>query len=382
MSERTRVLMLVDSLYPGGAERFLVGLAVSLPRDRYEVTVCATRRHEGPLVAELEEAGVRYLTLDRSGKFDVAPFRRLARLLREERFHIVHTHKFGSNLWGTIFGTLVSVPVVVAHEQTWSYEGQPLRRFLDGRVIGRLADVMVAVSTRDRERMTSVERIPPHKTTYIPNAFMPRVGEAPEGDLRAELGIAPDAPVAGTMCVLRPQKAIDVLLDAFAVVAERVPAAHLVIAGYGPKAEEWQAYAHSIGLPPERVHWLGMRSDGPVVLEGLDVAVMSSDFEGTPLFAFECMAARTPMVATDVGGFRDIFTSGESALLVPPRDPQAMAGALEALLTDAERRRAMADTALVRLDDFTVERAVERVSELYEALLAKAGVERPRQPVA
>jgi glycosyltransferase involved in cell wall biosynthesis len=370
MSRPTKVLMLVDSLYAGGAERFLVGLATNLPPDRYEVTVCATRRHAGPLADELVAAGIRYETLGRSGRFDIVPFKRLTHLLREERYEILHAHKFGSNLWGTVFGRLTRTPVVVAHEQTWSYEGQPVRRFLDGWVIGRWADAMVAVSTRDQERMTAVEGVPADKTRYIPNAFMPPVGDPPTGDLRAELGIEPDAPVAGLLAVHRPQKALDVLIDAYAIVAERLPEAHFVIGGSGPMTEEWQEHARARGLDG-RVHWIGMRSDGPVVLAGLDVATMSSDFEGTPLFAFECMAARTPVVATDVGGFRDIFENGVSAMLVPPRDPAALADALEPLLRSPERRAAVADAAHARLVDFSMERAVERVSGLYEELLAR-----------
>jgi glycosyltransferase involved in cell wall biosynthesis len=260
---------------------------------------------------------------------------------------------------------------VVAHEQTWSYEGNRVRVLLDGRVIGRLADVMVAVSTRDQERMSSVEGVPPHKTAFIPNAFLPPAGEAADGDLRAELGIAAGVPVVGTLAVLRPQKAIDVLIDAFARVRERMPEAELVIAGYGPMEETWGAYAEERGL--DRVHWLGRRSDQLVVLGGLDVAVMSSDFEGTPLFAFECMASRTPMVATDVGGLRDIFEHGVSGMLVPPRDPDAMASAIEELLRDPERRGAMAGAAYERMSDFTIERAVERFEELYGRLLAAKG---------
>jgi glycosyltransferase involved in cell wall biosynthesis len=373
--------MLVDSLYAGGAERFLVGLATHLPPERYEVTVCATRRHEGPLVSDVLEAGLRYETLGRSGRYDLAPFARLVSLLRRERYDIVHGHKFGSNLWGTVFGRLTRTPVVVAHEQTWSYEGDPVRKLLDGLVIGRMADVLVAVSTRDQERMIALEHVPARKTRFIPNAFIPPAGNAPIGDLRAELGIGPDVPVAGTLAVLRPQKAIDVLIDAFAIVSERMPDARLVIAGYGPMLETWQAHATERGLDG-RVHWLGMRNDQAVVLGGLDVAAMSSDFEGTPLFAFECIAASTPMVATDVGGLRDIFDSGTSGLLVPPRDPAAMADALESLLRDPERRRAVAASAHARLSEFTIERAVERVEALYDELLSAKGRRVPTAAVA
>ena len=158
-------------------------------------------------------------------------------------------------------------------------------------------------------------------------------------------------------------------------VRRAIPEAELVIAGYGPMEEAWRAHAAELGL--DRVHWLGRRSDQLVVLGGLDVAVMSSDFEGTPLFAFECMASRTPMVATDVGGLRDIFEDGVSGMLVPPRDPAAMATAIEALLRDPERRDAMAGAAYERMSDFTIERAVERFEELYGRLLAAKGIPAP-----
>jgi glycosyltransferase involved in cell wall biosynthesis len=373
---RTKVLMIANALHVGGGERFLVGLATGLSAERWDVTVCVMKSHDGPLIGELRDAGVRVVTIDRKGRKDVGAFGRLVALVRRERPDIVHSHMFTANLWGTVAARIARVPVVIAHEQTWSYLGQPMRRFLDGRVIGRLADVMVAVSTRDQERMTSIEHVPAAKTVYIPNAYMPPLGEAVTGDLRAELGLEAGTPLAGTMVVLRAQKALDVLLDAFALLSHRLPDAHLAIAGYGPMAETWQEHARQIGVA-DRVHWLGIRTDGAVIREALDVAVMSSDFEGTPLFSFECMAARLPMVVTDVGGQRDIFESGTSALLVPPQDPPAMADALEELLRSPERREAMADAAYERLSEFTVEKAVERFEGLYGGLLAAKGLPGP-----
>jgi glycosyltransferase involved in cell wall biosynthesis len=373
---RTKVLMIANALHVGGGERFLVGLATGLSAERWDVTVCVMKSHDGPLIGELRDAGVRVVTIDRKGRKDVGAFGRLVSLVRRERPDIVHSHMFTANVFGTVAARIARVPVVIAHEQTWSYVGQPLRRFLDGRVVGRLADVMVAVSTRDQERMTSIEHVPAAKTVYIPNAYMPPLGEAAPGDLRAELGLEAGTPLAGTMVVLRAQKALDVLLDAFALLSQRLPDAHLAIAGYGPMAETWQEHARQIGVA-DRVHWLGIRTDGAVIREALDVAVMSSDFEGTPLFSFECMAARLPMVVTDVGGQRDIFESGTSALLVPPQDPPAMADALEELLRSPERREAMADAAYERLAEFTVEKAVERFEGLYGGLLGAKGLPGP-----
>ena len=251
-----------------------------------------------------------------------------------------------------------------------------MRRLLDGRVIGRLADAMVAVSTRDRERMTSVEGIPPSKTVYIPNAFIQRAPAAPGADVRAELGLSPSASVVATLAMLRPEKRIDLLLEAFATVSRELDDAHLLIGGYGWMREEWEALGGELGIA-ERVHWLGLREDVEAVLGAADVAVMSSEREGMPLFAFECMATSTPLVATDVGGLRDVFPGGEGALLVPPGDVQALAEGIGALLRSPERRARMAATAHARLPEFSSERSAERVGELYERLLAERGVVSP-----
>jgi glycosyltransferase involved in cell wall biosynthesis len=372
VSEPRKVLILVDTLYLGGAERVAVGLATHLPRDRYEVTVCATRRHSGPLTDELRAAGVRYESLDRRGRFDLAPFRHLVRLLRRERHHVLHSHGFGSNLWGSIFGRLAGTPVVVAHEHSWSFEGQRLRRLLDRHVIARLADVIVAVSNLDRERMTSVVGIPPRKTTYLPNAFIPSaMPEQQRVDLRASLGLPAGTPLVGTVAVLRYEKALDVLIDAFAIALKRVPEAHLVVGGFGPALDGWRAHAESLGVG-ERVHWLGKIENPSDAVAQFDVAAMSSDREGMPIFSFECMTVRTPLVATDVGGLRDVFEHERSALLVPRRDPPAMAAALERLLLDRDYAETLAGAAHARLDDFSIDRALERVTGLYESLLAKS----------
>jgi glycosyltransferase involved in cell wall biosynthesis len=372
-ARRTRVLMLVDSLYDGtgGAERFAVGLATALPSDRYELSLCTTRSAEGSLVETLDAAGVSHFALGRRGRFDVLRFSRLARFLRRQRVDVLHCHKFGSNVWGTLIGRAARVPVVIAHEHTWSYEGQPLRRLLDGRLVGRLADRFVAVSNEDRRRMIEVEGVRPERAITIPTGYVPRATGA-GGNLRAELGMELDTPVVGTIAQLRPQKALDVLITAFARLPADLAAARLVIVGDGPVRPALERLARDLGVA-ERVHFLGTRTDLTTILGGVDVAAMSSDFEGLPLFAFECMAHRTPLVATSVGGLRDLLDGG-AGVLVPPRDPDALAAALGTLLRDPVRRESIADAAEQRLGGYGMDEIARRFGELYDALLAQRGV--------
>ena len=161
---KLRVLTLVDKpTVTGGAERLAAVVAMKLDPARFESVLCASRRTDEPLLdRELEEAGIGVLALDRRSKLDLWAWRPLVSQLRNG-VDIVHAHMFGSNVWGTVLGRLSGVPVVVAHEHTWSFQGRPLRRFLDRELVGRLADVFVAVSGEDRRKMIEVEGVDPKR---------------------------------------------------------------------------------------------------------------------------------------------------------------------------------------------------------------------------
>ena len=371
--------MMVDALHDGsgGAERFAAALAGALHGERYEVTLCVTRTAGGRAAEELRDAGIRVLALGRRGRADVVAFRPLVRYLRRERIELVHAHKFGSNVWATILGRLAGVAAIVAHEHTWSYSGQPLRRLLDGKLIGRLASAFVAVSNADRERMIAIEGVPPEKAVVIPTAFVPRPRASGGSSLRAELGIPARAPVVGTVAQLRPQKALHVLIEAFRRIRRRFPDAQLVIVGDGPDRPRLEGVAEAADLDGS-VHFTGTRTDLDAVLAAFDVAAMSSDFEGLPLFVFECMAHRTPLVATEVGGIPDVVEDGRTGLLVPPGDAEALGSSLEELLQDRTRAEAIAAAAHERLPEFTLEGVAARFDGLYQRLLREARPSRRR----
>ena len=386
-----RVLMLVDKVAAGGgAERFMAALATNLPRDRFQVRVATTRPFqlspglvaegmsaEGRVLEILREGRIPLVPFHRRYRFDVAQLYRLARFLRRERIDVLHAHMFGSNLWGSILGRLAGVPAVVAHEHTWSYEGQRLRKLLDGYVIGRLADSFVAVSERDRDRMIGLERVPASKIVVMPVPFVPRSNGA-QRDLRAELGLGAEVPLVGTAAVLRPQKALHVLLDAFAQLSRRMPAARLLIAGHGPCREDLERQASQLGVA-ERVHFLGWCENVGSLLGAVDVAAMSSDYEGSPLFAVECAVHGTPLVSTDVGNVATLLGDGRGVQVVPPRDSAGLAGALETLLRDPARRAAQAAAAAEVLPRHDLATVTQRFAELYERLIAEATVNRGRE---
>jgi glycosyltransferase involved in cell wall biosynthesis len=369
---RLRILYLIDkAVDSGGAERFAVGLATHLPAERFEVSLCSTRTAEPSVQAVLAAAGVRQLHLGRTRKLGVHYFVPLNRLMREQRFDVLHSHMLGSNIWGSLFGRAYRVPVIIAHEHNWSFSGERARVWVDRYLIGRAATRFVAVSNAQRALMTSVEGIPADRIVVMPTAYIPST-QSSDTDIRSELGLPSDAPIVGTAAILRTEKALEVLIEAHVEIRRRVPDAHLVIAGEGGREEALRARAQELGIA-EQVHFIGRRFDVDALLRSFDVGAMSSDWEGMPLFVFECMAAGTPLVATNVGGLPEVVQDGRTGRLVPPRDAQALAEAIADLLVSPAQRGELAGAAMSRLPEFTIDAVSARFAELYERLLAETG---------
>ena len=376
---KLRVVTLVDRLGTGGAERLAIQTTTRLDPERFDRTLCASRdfdvavskRHVANALEDLRGAGVRVLGLKRTSARQVWAWWPLYKFLRQERIDVLHSHKFGSNLWGTAIGRMARVPVIVAHEHTWSFEGKPWRRIGDREVIARGSSAFIAVSREDRRRMIEIEKIDPDDVMFIPNGI-PTPPPPTGADVRAELGIAADAPVIGTVSVLRPQKALDVLLRATRILVDEFPALRVLIAGEGDRRFALEDLTKELGLE-DNVLFLGVRTDVPDVLEALDVAVNSSDFEGSPLSVMEFMEAGKPIVATRVGGVPDLIDDGVHGRIVEPRDPAAFAAAVAELLRDPERAREMGLRAQERRRaEFDIDVMVRRLEDLYTELRARA----------
>jgi len=377
-SRKLRHLTLIDRIGSfGGAERLAVEVSKRLSPERFERSLCATRwgpklgsrPSRASAVEDLSEHGVRFVGLERRHTLGLRSWRQLLALMRRERIDILHAHKFGSNVWAALLGPRADVPVIVAHEHTWSFEGGARRRFIDRRVIARRCDIVVAVSREDRRRLVELEGIPADCVVYVPNGIA--APPPPTGEVQRDgLGLREDDLVVGTVGVLRPQKALDVLVRAAAILRPEFPRLRVLLIGAGPEYETLEKLIGELDLS-STVRLLGYRTDVPELLPLFDVAASSSDFEGSPLAVLEYMEAALPVVSTRVGGVPDLIEDGVMGLLVDRRDPGALAGAIAELLRDPERRARMGRLARDRRrSEFDIDVTVERLQQLYEDLYA------------
>jgi glycosyltransferase involved in cell wall biosynthesis len=192
------------------------------------------------------------------------------------------------------------------------------------------------------------------------------------GWLRREIGAGERTPLIGIVARLVPIKRHDDFLDAAARLQTRWPDARFLIVGDGERRAPLEAAARRHGLA-DRVTFLGWRRDLDRIYADLDVVVLTSANEGSPVSLIEAMAAARPVVATRVGGVPDLVEHGVNGLLVPPGDPPAVADAITTLLADADRRRAMGNAGRKRVRDaHGVDRLVADVDRLYSELVEGA----------
>jgi glycosyltransferase involved in cell wall biosynthesis len=362
----------------GGAERVAFEFAKRLDPDRFRRYVCVThapppdrRQVNEADLAELEQLGVDVLRLERRSLLSNAAWWRLYSRLVGGSIDVLHSHMPRASVPGTIIGRLARTPVIVSHEHTWSFEGKPVRRFLDRNVVARGSDVVLAVSERDRQRMIELEGMPAECVRVLPNGI-PRVPD--EGaDVREQLGAEGDELLIGSVGRFYPQKGYDHLVRAVSLLKRSYPGPfRCVLVGHGPEQEKLQRQINELGLA-EQMQLVGRRDDIADVVRSLDVAVLPSNYEGSPLTILEYMAGAAPIVATAVGGVPELIEDGVHGLLVEPRDPDALAAAIRRLLEDRVLASRLGAAARERqYTNYDLDVVVGRLERLYTELYVAA----------
>ncbi len=361
-----RVVHYVDSDSFGGSEEAALQLMASFDRARW-APLLLHHVHSGieRFVEETRRQGIPAIALPPTGSGRLAGVLRVRRVLRRERPAVFHAHlSWPSACKDAVRGAwLARVPAIVGTAQLFlASEGArrpPLTLGLYRRIL--------AVSEEVKRRYQSELRVPATRLVVVPNAI--RVAAAPasaDPALRARLTAGRPDYVVLTPARLHPQKGHTYLLQA----AAQVPDATFVLAGDGPLRTALEAEARDLGVA-DRCVFLGERRDVPALLAASDLFVLPSLFEGLPVSVLEAMAAERPVVATAIGGTDEAVASEATGLLVPPRDPSALASAIRRLQADPGLGRRLAAAGRARVArDFTAEATAARVMAIYDGLLA------------
>jgi glycosyltransferase involved in cell wall biosynthesis len=371
-SRRIKVMLLMVGLGVGGTEGQVLELASRLDRRRFEVSVCALKGAD-VIAHELRALGVRVITLDGKGVWDVRVLYRLYRVILAERPDVIHAFLWLANLASSLVGRFLGVPVVI-----WSYRDVEVWKtkahWLVDRVAVRWADAVTCCSDAVRRFVLTHMNEQEHKFATIHNGVNLEGFGSSRRVSRSELGLREGVFVIGTVCRLyEPKKGLAVFLRALTMMrgGASAPPCQLLIVGEGPALGSLRDLSVELGVAGWVV-FAGVRRDIAGVLPLMDVFVMPSLYEGFGIAIVEAMAAGRPVIASAVGGIPEIVVHGETGLLVPGGDAVALADAMETLLSHPEQARAMGMRGRERVRErFSIETAVQRHEQLYESLKAR-----------
>lgn len=376
MSRRT-IVHLITGLGLGGAEQVLVRVATTLDRERF-TSLVVSLMPEGPLATPLRDAGIEVVSLDMTpGWPSPAALWRLVRLLRARKPDVLQTWLYHADLVGLVAARLSGGPRVVWNIRSSDVDMTHYRGHVRWTVAAcaRLSPwpQAVVVNSVAGQRHHARLGYTPREWVLVPNGvdvarFRPDAGA--RHAIRDELALANDAPVVCLIARRHPMKDHDTFLRAAALLAAARPGAHFLMAGDGVSRDsaEFEALVRD-RAPRAHVIALGPRGDVPRLTAACDVSTCcSTSGEGFPNVVIESMACGVPCVVTDVGDAADIV--GDTGLVVPTREPAALAGAWDRLLAlDARERDALGARARARvIERYTLERMVAAYESLYERL--------------
>lgn len=375
---KKKVMILIKGLGAGGAEKLLSTAIPYWNRDCYDYEVAYMLPHKNDLVQDFQKAGIPVFCVNGQNPYDPRCLFRMVRLLKERQVDLIHIHLPYAGIFGRIAARLANVEAIVYTEHNVIDVYNPVTRLLD-RLTFRLDNATITVSDSVRQSILRSRFLKPRNVMTVLNGIdMKQVNITDRKDLaeiRRSLGIPQGDFVVGNIAHIRPEKGQQYLLQAARLVIAACPSTTFLIVGREKTREareELEAQAAELGIS-DKIIFTGFREDALRIMAACDLFVLSSLFEGLPVALLEAMAQGKPPVVTAVGGIPEVVTDGVDGFLVQPRDYQAQAQRIIALLQDQDLRSQMSANAVKKIEDkFSLQSMIGSIEKVYAQALSAA----------
>lgn len=360
-----RVLQIASTSQMGGAEQMIMHLVRNADPQRLELEVLALMG-EGPLPGLAVAAGARAKSWGVRRIWDPRLLLRMRQFLHLGCYDIVHCYGLRAELLTRWVAHGLGVPVIssISSPDPW----RKWRHVMLDRLTADGVTAWVAVCEAGRQTRIEREKFPAERIHVVLNGIpdLPPPEEPTRREARKKWQVPEEAPVLSMLANLRAAKGYPDLIEAMVLLKEKYPNVICLCAGRDDSEGAIPALARERGVEGN-MRWLGFVTDAQSVLDASDLAVLSSHWEGCPVNLLEAMRAGMASVSTRVGGIPELVESGVQGLLVAPRQPAELAGAIGTLLDDPEGRRRMGLAARARfLERFTVQKMVDELTRIYE----------------
>ena len=367
----------------GGAQENTMLTCDMLDKSQWQAeAICGPQTGlEGSLIEEVRKRGIP-LIIDNALVREIHPakdliaFVQLFRLMKRNRYSIVHTHSSKAGILGRWAAWLAGVPIIVHTVHGWGhteYQHPLIRNVYIAleKISLKITDQLITVSPRDIEKGIADGIGTDDDYVVIRSGVeMDRFGhpQTPPEQIRATLNIPSGVPVIGTVIRMSPQKAPLDYIQAMGIVAQKFPTAYFVIVGDGPLRPQVEQLAIELGIS-DRLILTGLRRDVPELMAIFDIFVLTSLWEGLPRVLPQAMATGLPIVATAIDGNAEAVVDGKNGYLVPPKTPTAVAEAVINLLTNTELATEMGRTGRKMAHEFSARKMVDDIEQLYTRLI-------------
>ena len=390
---RIRVLHLITRLDVGGCTDNTIHTVLGHDKEKYAVTLAhgpssvpSSRVGELYADSDIEVVEIREMARSIQPLADLKALISVYRILRNGDYQVLHTHCSKAGILGRLAAIPARIPLRIHTSHGHVFYGHfgpvPSWVFLMmERVLARFTDVLVELTAQGKIDHVSrgvgsdetVEVI--HSGVDLSPFFS--VQQDDRG-VREEFGLSPESPIVGVVGWLTPIKGPTYIVEAWPDVVAQFPDAVLMLVGDGILREELEQLIGQKGLE-HSVRITGMRTDVPRLMASMEMVVLPSMMEGMGKVLVEAMALGKPLVGTRVGGIPDLVQPGVNGILVPPRDPGALAEAIITFLSDPAMARACGEAGRAMAPLYSVEEMLDKIERLYARRLEEKGLNRLKQ---
>lgn len=362
--KKIKLLYVITSTGFGGAERLLLSYLKLLDRIQYEIYVCSLREKPDDLQGEISKYA-QFTNLNMRNKFNPSVLSNLTNLIREIKPDIIHTHLFQARFYTSVAHLFSRYGILITHKHNNVNPKKHNIFILFEMMSIFLNDKVIAISQAVAKSLRKFEFIPLKKIFVLHNG----IDFKKFNEIADSQNISPRNPfIIGIVCRLEPQKGISYLLLAMRIILAKFPNVKLEIVGDGSLFRELNELSKKLEIS-NSVKFFGKFADVIPFYKRMSVFVLPSLYEGFGIVLLEAMAAGVPVVATNVNGINEVVVDGESGILVPPKNPEAIADAVIKIIENDKLTERLVMEGYKRAELFDIKDHVMKLHNFYKNLL-------------